>query len=109
MDNGPFYCCQNGNCSCEASYPADWLVVFKGTVWCEGCLEREHNFEDYDGKTTPFVPEQTKRILELERILTAAVDCGMVPISSAKDGGAASHSLQVKVADLIRDVLVEKK
>lgn len=37
--------------------------------------------------------------------LTAAVDCGMVPKSSAKEGGATKHSIQVHVADQIRDCI----
>lgn len=39
---------------------------------------------------------------EMLRALEAAIDCGMVPISSASDGGASRHSLQVRVADQIR-------
>jgi len=54
----------------------------------------------------------SKRIRELEaevarlrEALLAAVDCGMVPSSSAKDGGAVRYSKQVKVADQIRAAL----
>lgn len=38
----------------------------------------------------------------LRAVLQAAVDCGMVPKSSAADGGACRHSEQVRVADQIR-------
>jgi hypothetical protein len=78
---------------------------------CSHVLELEDRLEAVTSECHSHLEnlnERDGRVLELERILTAAVDCGMVPISSAKDGGAASHSLQVKVADLIRDVLVEK-
>ena len=45
---------------------------------------------------------------ELREALWAAVDCGMVPSSSAKDGGAVRYSKQVKVADQIRAALEVK-
>ena len=41
----------------------------------------------------------------LREALWAAVNCGMVPSSSAKDGGAVRYSKQVKVADQIRAAL----
>lgn len=41
--------------------------------------------------------------------IQAAIDCGMVPNSSAKEGGAAKHSIQVHVADQLRDALVYVK
>lgn len=41
-------------------------------------------------------------ITELVDVLKSAVDCGMVPTSSASDGGAAKYSRQVQVADMIR-------
>ena len=45
-------------------------------------------------------------VIELQRqALQSAVDCGMVPISSAKEGGAARHSQQVIIADKIRETL----
>lgn len=37
--------------------------------------------------------------------LQAAVACRMVPVSSAKDGGASALSEQVRVADQIRDAI----
>lgn len=37
--------------------------------------------------------------------IQAAVDSGMVPVSSAKDGGASRHSAQVRAADQIRSAL----
>ena len=52
--------------------------------------------------------EAADRIEALEDVLQAAVDCGMVPVSSAKEGGAVRHSEQVRVADRIRAALKEK-
>lgn len=37
--------------------------------------------------------------------IEAAIDCGMVPSTSAKEGGAAKHSIQVHVADQLREAL----
>lgn len=39
---------------------------------------------------------------DLLAAIEAAIECGMVPVSSAKDGGAAKHSIQVQVADQLR-------
>ena len=39
---------------------------------------------------------------DLLEALQAAVECGMVPVSSASEGGASKHSRQVQVADMIR-------
>ena len=47
------------------------------------------------------------RVKELEGALRDAVDCGMVPTSSAKDGGASKYSAQVLVADRIRAALAK--
>ncbi len=44
---------------------------------------------------------------ELLDALKAAVDCGMVPNSSASDGGAAGYSRQVIVADIIRAAIAK--
>lgn len=44
---------------------------------------------------------------ELLEALQAAIDCGMVPISSAKEGGASTHSRQVHVADQIRAAIAK--
>lgn len=44
---------------------------------------------------------------ELLAALEAAVACGMVPVSTAKDGGASAHSIQVRVADQIRAAIAK--
>jgi len=44
---------------------------------------------------------------ELLEALQAAVDCGMVPVSSVKDGGASKYSIHVRVADQIRKVIAK--
>lgn len=56
--------------------------------------------------TTGLTPRQlVERVKELEGALRDAVDCGMVPKSSAADGGASKYSAQVLVADRIRAAL----
>ena len=56
--------------------------------------------------TTGLTPRQlVERVKELEEALRDAVDCGMVPKSSAADGGASKYSAQVLVADRIRAAL----
>lgn len=39
--------------------------------------------------------------------LKAAIECGMVPITSAAEGGAARYVKQVQVADQIRDAIAK--
>lgn len=46
-------------------------------------------------------------VKELTGVLQSAVDCGMVPKSSALDGGASKYSTQVHVADRIRAALAK--
>lgn len=46
---------------------------------------------------------------ELASVLQAAITCGMVPKSSAEDGGAALYSEMVRVADRIRAALKNVK
>ena len=41
----------------------------------------------------------------LREAMQAAFDCDMIPISTASDGGAARHSEQVRVADMLRKVM----
>lgn len=44
---------------------------------------------------------------DLLAVLEAAVECGMVPQTSAREGGAARFSRQVIVADMIRDIITK--
>ena len=44
---------------------------------------------------------------ELLEALQQAVECGMVPSSSASEGGAAKFSRQVEVADMIRAAILK--
>lgn len=46
---------------------------------------------------------------DMAEALQAAIDCGMVPISSVKEGGAFRHSRQVEVADMIRAALAKAR
>lgn len=44
---------------------------------------------------------------ELLEALIEAVECGMVPISSAVEGGASAYSAQVRCADKIRSAIAK--
>ena len=44
---------------------------------------------------------------DLLAALEAAIDCGMVPTSSAKEGGASAAARQVHVADQIRAAIAK--
>lgn len=46
---------------------------------------------------------------ELLAALEAAVECGMVPSSTAKGGGATRHARQVIVADMIRESIAKAR
>lgn len=46
---------------------------------------------------------------EMLAALEDAVECGMVPKSSAADGGANKYSSQVKAADKIRSAIAKAK
>ena len=46
---------------------------------------------------------------DLYEAIQAAIDCGMVPVSSAEDGGASKYSKQVQVADQIRAALAKAR
>ena len=50
-----------------------------------------------------------ERVKELEGVLRDAVDSGIVPKSSASDGGASKYSAQVHVADRIRAALAKSQ
>ena len=64
-------------------------------------------------KHTPYAAYQddvrrsTEINVELLEALQAAVDVGLVPVSSLKDGGASKHSAQVRVADQIRAAIAK--
>ena len=42
---------------------------------------------------------------ELLAALQAAIECGLIPSSSAREGGACAHSRQAQVADQVRDAV----
>ncbi|MFA9204870.1 MAG: hypothetical protein ACEQSH_00280 [Bacteroidia bacterium] len=54
-------------------------------------------------------PDWEKIARELLGALEEAVECGIVPTSSALEGGAAKYSRQVQVADNIRAAIARAK
>lgn len=75
---GPFYGCDNGGCSEECTYPAEYLRVYEGKLWCEGCWDNGQTiWLDGDGGDSggnylhyydldEFIPPEQQRIAELE-------------------------------------------
>jgi hypothetical protein len=49
--------------------------------------------------------EWLEKVGPLAEAVEAAFACGMIPTTSAKEGGAARHSQQVRVADNLRAAL----
>jgi hypothetical protein len=72
---GPWYGCENGDCSSEISYPAEGLLEDKeGNVWCEGCLEDEFDIETQETMgLVMFVPEADKEMADLKTRLANAI------------------------------------
>jgi hypothetical protein len=56
----------------------------------------------FDGDYSPANARLIAAAPELLGALQEAVDCGLVPTSSANDGGPNRHSRQVRCADMIR-------
>jgi len=73
--------------SCIHGFPINWSTadIIRQTASCPSC--------------------DKERIRELESAIQSAFDCDMIPISTASDGGAARHSEQVRVADMLRKVM----
>lgn len=46
---------------------------------------------------------------EMLAALEAAVECGMIPVSSAREGGAMAYVRQTHVADMIRAAIAKAK
>ena len=73
--NGPYYGCSQGDCSSEASYPANELCVFGNEVWCTGCLENEVPRNDYENHCSVFVPPvEAKTAILMEAVQAVAND-----------------------------------
>lgn len=68
-----------------------------------------HSISDSAGMAIECISNLERQNAEMLSALEAAVECKMVPISSAKEGGAARHSIQVQVADQIRSVIAKAK
>lgn len=60
---------------------------------------------------TGLTGEQIRSMLlvapKMQAAINAAFESGMVPVSSAKDGGASLFSTQVRAADALRDALAQ--
>jgi hypothetical protein len=104
--------------------PTQGPWVFNGTCDIfENQFKFDHRWEIKSAKTgqlimcnyADWVPRNKKDWVlmaaapEMLEALEAAVECGMVPITSAKDGGAAALTRHAHVADMIRSVIAKTK
>ena len=62
---------------------------------------------DTPGTTGHQVAQARAAVADLIEALEEAVACGMVPKSSALEGGASRHIRQVRCADMIRAALAK--
>ncbi len=104
-------------CEGEADYvELDGATGAQFQVFCApedefvGCLKQDTTYERLSDaakawNTRPMIKALRDENDKMRGVLLDAVECGMVPVSSAKDGGAASYSRQVVVADAIREIL----
>ncbi len=81
---GPFYGCDQNDCSQEQTWPAEDLRVHEDEVWCEYCWDaRDTIWLDGDNGDSggdylmysdleKFVPPEQQRISELEAIIEVA-------------------------------------
>ena len=72
----------------------DWVEVWSPN-WPMDEAEQEAN-----ARLIAAAPELLEALME-------AVECGMVPISSAVEGGASAYSAQVRCADKIRTAIAK--
>lgn len=63
--------------------------------------------DGYDEKTQDANARLISAAPCLLEALQAAIECGMIPSSSAKEGGAVRFSRQVHVADMIRAAIAK--
>ena len=110
---GPYYGCGQGDCSCECTYPAKELTVYRGEIYCWECLEEQVPFEVYDGNTEPFIPPQEATIKQLQAELFSAAAANKQLIADIKylllpEGEQrlqASLAENAKLREVARDVI----
>lgn len=74
----------------------------------EDCANTANSRRDKDYRIAELeaaLAEERAKVERLRGIIQAAIECRMVPVTSAKEGGAAKFSRQVQVADMMREAL----
>lgn len=86
---------------------ADFAVILPMSVVPEydDCVT-PHDYATHAINTHDDLVDMNQELLEA---LEAAVECGMVPISSATEGGAMRYVKQAHVADQIRAAIAKAK
>nr|WP_313510277.1 hypothetical protein [Stenotrophomonas geniculata] len=90
--------------------PGPWIYAYSDSDTCHFVVSAPHEREEVAGEYGIPRSDDARLIAAAPELLDAlieAVDCGMVPISSAKDGGASTHSRQVRCADMIRAAIAK--
>ncbi|KWV45051.1 hypothetical protein AS591_20295 [Stenotrophomonas maltophilia] len=88
----------------------DTAISNRSGYQCHHHLELDFTLYPEDGDQWEEAKANARLIAAAPELLDAlieAVECGMVPISSAKDGGASTHSRQVRCADMIRAAIAK--
>ncbi|MDC7800258.1 hypothetical protein PQS91_10405 [Stenotrophomonas geniculata] len=91
--------------------PGPWSVGEDGDmIWASDLDHRPVLVANVPFTRDPRVEADARLIAAAPELLDAlieAVECGMVPISSAKEGGASAFSAQVRCADRIRAAIAK--
>ena len=94
---------KRGHCEVHPHVNEEWP--------CSLCLmesEQRRRTESNNNAQHDMILEVEHLKMQRDRLLEAAkaaIECGMIPSTSAKDGGAAKYSEQVKIADQIREAV----
>jgi hypothetical protein len=81
---------------------ADWVDAEDGTIVC-----REPGIGPDSTGQWPVRRRLIAAAPDLLAALQAAIECGMVPVSSVAEGGAVKYIRQVHVADQIRAAIAK--
>lgn len=108
MPEAPLHCIKN----METGFMTR-IGAYKNAVTARGALRARGKSPDRFDAVPVYTAEQLaardaqwlEKVGPLAEAVEAAFACGMIPTTSANEGGAAKHSQQVRVADNLRAAL----